>query len=160
MSAERRLRWGLRRGTGSRVAPGPSPCSFRVCRSCSSCGEGPDPCRRSRKSSHMSWTSSATAREHLPRASPHPSTLPGPPQPCPSWPALRARTEHASYRKNNLGLDTQPRSHGSSHGAAGVAQGIESKLPSSGTSPPVGCLVGGPASSPSALYSWGAVGGG
>ena len=134
--------------------------SLRVCRSCSSCGEGPDPCRRSRKSSHMSWTSSATAREHLPRASPHPSTLPGPPQPRPSWPALRARTEHASYRKNNLCLDTQPRSRGSSCSAAGVAPAIESKLPSSGTSPPVGCLVGGPASSPSALCSWGAVGGG
>ena len=109
---------------------------------------------------HMSWTSSATAREHLPRASPHPSTLPGPPQPRPSWPALRARTEHASYRKNNLCLDTQPRSRGSSCSAAGVAPAIESKLPSSGTSPPVGCLVGGPASSPSALCSWGAVGGG
>lgn len=155
-----KLRRGLERGSWKPCCPRALTPSLRVCSSCSSCGEGPDPCRCSRKSSHMSWTSSATAREHLPRASPHPSTLPGPPQPHPSWPALRACTEHASYRKNNLGLDTQPRSCSSSHGADGVAQAIESKLPSSGTSPPVGCLVGGPGSSPSALCSWGTVGGG
>ena len=37
--------------------------------------------------------------------------------------ALRARTEHPSYRKNNCGLDVQPRSHSSSHGAAALGSG-------------------------------------
>ena len=110
-------------GAGSHVAPGHSLHPSAVCSSCSSCGEGPDPCRRGRKSSHTSWTILATAREYLPRASPYPSTLLGPPQPRPSWPALRARTEHQSYRKNNCGLDVQPRSHSSSHGAAALGSG-------------------------------------
>ena len=118
-----KLRRGLDGGSWKPCCPWALTPSLRVCSSCSSCGEGPDPCRRSRKSSHTSWTILATAREYLPRASPYPSTLLGPPQPCPSWPALRARTEHPSYRKNNCGLDVQPRSHSSSHGAAALGSG-------------------------------------
>lgn len=68
---------------GSPVAPRPSACSLCICRACSSCGEGPGPWRRGRRSSRMSWTSTATARERLPGARPVLSTIPVSAQPWP-----------------------------------------------------------------------------
>ena len=61
---------GSGEGSWAALLPLGPRCSLWVCRRCSSCGEDPRPCWRSRKSSRTSWMRTATAHELLPWARP------------------------------------------------------------------------------------------